>query len=92
MTAEGTELQFILDSVSRLGTEVEAAEPGAPELAAVVATVDVLQERLRRVRSVMGPLIPDANRQPDFDEKTAVHLERALNDLRRAAEARQSVG
>ena len=32
MTPEGTELQFIADSVARLGTEVEEAEPGAPEL------------------------------------------------------------
>jgi hypothetical protein len=92
MTAEGTELQFILDSVARLGTEVDEAEPGAPELAAVVATVIELQKRLRRVRSVMGPLIPDANRQPDLDEKTAANLERALSSLRRRAEARQSVG
>ena len=92
MTAEGAELQFIHDSVARLGTEVEHAEPGAPELAAIVASVIGLQGRLERVRSVMGPLILDANRQPDPDEKTADHLERALNSLRRAAEERQSVG
>jgi hypothetical protein len=91
MTAEGGELQYILDSVARLGTEVEEAEPGAPELAAVVATVIDLQGRLERVRSVMGPLIPDANREPDLDEKTGVNLERALASLLRAAKARQSV-
>ena len=91
MTEAGTELQFIHDSVARLGTEVEEAEPGAPELAAIVATVINLQERLRRIRSVMGPLVPDANRQPDLDEETAVNLERALNSLRSAAEQRQSV-
>jgi hypothetical protein len=92
MTAQGDELQFILDSVARLGTEVEEAEPGAPELAVVVATVIDLQERLRRVRSVMGPFIASANREPELDEKTAASLERALDSLRRAAEERQSLG
>ena len=92
MTPEGTELQYIFDSVARMGTEVEEAEPGAPELAAVVATVKDLQGRLRRVRSVMVPLVPDANRQPDPDEETAANLERALDSLLRAAEQRQSVG
>jgi hypothetical protein len=92
MTAEGTELQFIADSVARLGTEVEEAEPGAPELSAVVAIVAELQERLRRVRSVMGPLMVDVNREPEPDEKTAVILEEALNTLRRAAEERQATG
>jgi hypothetical protein len=92
MTPEGIELQFIADSVVRLGTEVEEAEPGAPELSAVVAIVADLQERLRRVRSVMGPLIVDVNREPDPDEKTAVILEETLNTLRRAAEERQVTG
>ena len=92
MTAEGTELQFIHESVVRLGMEVEEAEPGAPELAAIVATVIALQGQLERVRSVMGPLVLNANRQPDPDEETADNLERALNSLRRAAEERQSVG
>ena len=92
MTAEGIELQYIADSVVRLGTEVEEAEPGAPELSAVVAIVADLQERLRRVRSVMGPLIVDVNREPDPDEKTAVILEETLNTLRRAAEERQAAG
>ena len=91
MTAEGSELQYILDSVARLGTEVEQAEPGAPELAAVVASVIDLQGRLEQVRSVLGPLVPDANREPSPDEKTADHLEQALTSLRQAAEARQSV-
>ena len=91
MTEEGTELQFILDSVARLGTEVEEADPGAPELSAVVAIVADLQERLRRVRSVMGPLMVDVNREPDPDEKTAVMLEEMLNNLRRAAEERQAL-
>ena len=92
MTPEGTELQFIADSVARLGTEVEQSEPGAPELAAVLASVIELQERLRRVRSVMGSLIPDADHQLELQEKTAVDLERALDGLRRAAESRQTVG
>jgi hypothetical protein len=92
MTAEGTELQYILDSVARLGAEVEEAEPGAPELAVVVATVIDLQRRLERVRSVMGPLIPGANRELSLDEKTAASLEQALASLLSAAEARQSLG
>jgi len=92
MTAEGSELQSIHDSVVRLSAEVEQSQPGAPELAVVVATVKQLQERLRRVHGVMGPLVPDANRQPDLDEQTAANLERALDSLRRAAEERQSVG
>jgi hypothetical protein len=92
MSEQGVELQSILDSVARLGTEVEEAEPGAPELAAVIATVDDLQERLERVRSVLGPLMSDANREPSLDERTADDLERALTSLRHAAEARQSVG
>ena len=92
MTTEGAELQSILDTVARLGTEVEQSEPGAPELAVVVATVTELQERLRRVRSLMGSLIPDADHQLELQEKTAVDLERALDGLRRAAEARQTVG
>jgi hypothetical protein len=92
MTAEGTELQYILDSVARLGAEVEESEPGAPELAVVVATVIDLQRRLERVRSVMGPLIPGANRELSLDEKTAASLEQALASLLSAAEARQSLG
>jgi hypothetical protein len=92
MTAEGSELQSILDAVARLGTEVEQSEPGDPELAAVVATVIDLQRRLQRVRSVLGPLVPDANREPSFDEKTAANLEQALASLLEAAEARQSTG
>lgn len=92
MTTEGSELQFILESVQRLGTKVEQAEPGAPELAAVVAEVGDLQRRLERVRSVLGPLMPDANREPDLNEKAAANLERDLSSLRRAAVARQSVG
>ena len=91
-TAEGAELQFILDAVARLGTEVEQAQPGDPELAAVVASVSDLQGRLERVRGVLAPLIPDANREPSADEKTAASLERALASLRQAAQARQSVG
>ena len=91
MSAEGAELQYILDSVARLGTEVEHAEPGDPELAAVVASVVALQGRLERVRSVLSPLVPDANREPSPDEKTAASLEQALASLRQAAEARQSV-
>jgi hypothetical protein len=92
MSAEGNELQYILDSVARLGTEVEESEPGAPELAVVVAAVIDLQGRLERVRSVMGPLVPDANSEPSLDEKAAVNLERALTSLLSAARARQSVG
>ena len=92
MTTEGSELQYILESVQRLGTQVEQAEPGAPELAAVVAEVGDLQRRLERVRSVLGPLMPDANREPDLNEKAAANLERDLSSLRRAAVARQSVG
>ena len=91
-TTEGAELQSILESVARLGTEVEQSEPGAPELAVVVATVADLQERLKRVRGVMGSLIPDADHQLELQEKTADDLERALDGLRRAAEARQTVG
>ena len=92
MTTEGTELQSILDAVERLATEVEEAQPGDPELAAVVASVVDLQGRLERVRGVMGPLIPDANREPSLDEETAVSLERALTSLLSAAEAKRSVG
>jgi hypothetical protein len=92
MTAEGTELQFILDSVARLGAEVEQAQPGAPELAAVVASVVDLQRRLERVRGVLGPFSPDASREPSLDEKTATELERALASLLSAAESRQSLG
>jgi hypothetical protein len=92
MSDEGAELQFILDSVARLGTEVEQAQPGDPELAAVVASVNDLEGRLERVRGVLAPLIPDANREPSADEKTAASLARALASLRQAAYARQSVG
>ena len=92
MTTEGAELQSILDSVARLGAEVEQSEPGAPDLGVVVASVIDLQERLKRVRGVMGSLIPDADHQLELQEKTAVDLERALDGLRRAAEARQTVG
>jgi hypothetical protein len=91
MTAEGSELQYILDAVERLGTEVEQAEPGDPELAVIVASVVELQGRLERVRAVLGPLVPDANREPSVEEKTAANLEQALASLRHAAEARQSV-
>jgi len=35
MTAEGSELQFILDSVARLGREVDEAQPGDPRTAGV---------------------------------------------------------
>jgi hypothetical protein len=92
MTAEGNELQFILDTVARLGKEVEAVEPGDPELAVVVLTVKELQGRLERVRSVMGPFIAGANREPTLDEKAAANLDRALASLLRAAQAKQFVG
>lgn len=92
MSEEGKELQAILESVDRLATEVEEAQPGDPELAAVVASVIDLQGRLQRVRSVMGPLVPDANRKPSLDERTAAGLERALASLLSAAEARRDVG
>ena len=91
-TAEGAELQFILDAVARLGAEVEQAQPGAPELAAILASVNDLQGRLERVRGALGPFIPDANREPSANEKTVASLERALASLRQAAEARRSVG
>jgi len=92
MTAEGSELQVILDAVARLGKEVEAVEPGDPELAVVVLTVNELRERLDRVRSVMGPFIAGSNREPSLDEKAAANLERALASLLRAAQAKQFVG
>jgi ABC-type transporter Mla subunit MlaD len=92
MTTAGAELQSILDSVARLGAEVEQAEPGAPELGAILATVNELEDRLKRIRGGLGSLIPDADGQLDLQEKTAVDLERALDGLRRATEARQSVG
>ena len=92
MTAEGTELQFILDSVARLGKEVEEAEPGDPELAVIVTTVADLQRRLERLRGLMpAPFVASAGREPSPDEKTAASLERALASLLRAAEARRSV-
>ena len=92
MTEAGHELQSILDSVERLSSEVEAAQPGDPELAAVIASVIGLQARLERVRSVLGPLMPQASRGLSLDEKTADKLEQALVSLRSAAEARQSTG
>ena len=92
MTAAGHELQAILDSVNRLSSEVEAAQPGDPELAAVIASVTDLEGRLARVRSVLGPLIPGVSPGPSLDEKTADGLARALTYLRSAAEARQSRG
>jgi hypothetical protein len=92
MTAEGSELQVILDAVARLGKEVEEAEPGDPELAVVVLTVKELQGRLERVRSVMGPFIAGADRELSLDEKAAANLERALASLLRATEAKQVVG
>lgn len=92
MTTAGAELQSILDSVTRLGAEVEQAEPGAPELAAVLAQVKELQGRLERVRGGFGTLIPAADGQLELEEKTALHVERALDGLRRATEARQSMG
>ena len=93
MTTEaGREVQYIFDAVVRLGKEVDDAEPGDPELAAVIATVKDLQQRLKRARSVMGPLVPDAKREPSADEKSAAHLERALGNLLSAAEAKQVAG
>ena len=89
MSEEGNELQAILESVERLTTEVEEAQPGAPELAAVVASVSDLQRRLERVRSVLGPLVPDANREPSLDEETAASLDRALTSLLGTAEAKR---
>lgn len=91
-TEEGRELQYIFDAVVRLGKEVDEAEPGDPELAAVIPTVKDLQQRLKRARSVMGPLVPDASREPSLDEKSADHLERALSNLLAAAEAKQDAG
>ena len=91
MTAEGQELQSIIDTVARLGKEVEEAEPGAPELAVVLSTVTDLEERLRRVRGAIGSLIPDSNGQPEIEERTADDLERALDGLRRATQERQTV-
>jgi hypothetical protein len=92
VSEEGNALQAILDSVERLATEIEEAQPGDPELAAIVASVIDLQGRLKRVRSVMGPLVPDAKREPSLDEKAAARLERALASLLSSAEARRDVG
>ena len=92
MNTAGAELQSILDSVTRLGTEVEQAEPGAPELAAVLAAVEDLKGRLQRIRGGLGTLIPEPEGQLELEEKTALHVEEALDGLRRATEARQSVG
>jgi hypothetical protein len=92
MTEAGHELQSILESIQQLSSEVEEAQPGDAELAAVIASVTSLQARLKRVRSVLGPLMPQASRGPSLDEKTADELEQTLISLRRAAEARQSTG
>jgi hypothetical protein len=92
MSAEGSELQFILDEAARLEKEVEEAEPGDPELAVVVLTVNDLQRRLQGVRSVMGPLIDGPNREPSLQEKAAADLTSALGSLLRAAQDKQVVG
>jgi hypothetical protein len=92
MTEAGHDLQSILDSIERLSSEVEAARPGDPELAAIIASVIGLQARLEQIRGVLGPLMPQASRGPSLDEKTADELEQALISLRNAAEARQSTG
>ena len=66
MTEEGAELQYILDAVARLGTEVEQARPGDPELAAVVASVNNLRDSSSASAAcwVLSLRTPTASRAP----------------------------
>ncbi|HVU50834.1 MAG TPA: hypothetical protein VHL80_09115 [Polyangia bacterium] len=79
----------IHDQVVALEGEIAALEPGAPELAAVVARIRELEGDLERARGALGPLIPDASSPKSPAETSADDLAGALANLKRAAEAKR---
>jgi hypothetical protein len=82
-------IQEVLDAVMALEEDIEKAAPGDPELAADIARIQELEAEVRRIRSVQGPLVPDAASPPSYDERSAKQLDQALHDLMSAARSKQ---
>jgi hypothetical protein len=79
----------IHDQVVKLEAEISELEPGAPELAAIVARIRELGGQLASARGALGPLVPDASSPPSPAERSAGDLAAALANLLRAATAKQ---
>jgi len=79
-------------AVAAIETEITETPVGAPELAGTVARIAVLEGELEGIRAALGPLVPDAASPPSEEEQTVRELERALRNLKTAAEARRDAG
>jgi hypothetical protein len=83
------DIQALLDEVAGLEVEVSRAPPGDPRMTATLARVDELERRLDELRGLQAPLVPDAERAPGEQERSAANLDRALRSIRAAAQAKQ---
>ena len=63
--------------------------PGSPRPGAIAARIRKLQGELAQARSVLGPLIPDANSPRSLMEQRGDRLADALASLMQATEAKQ---
>ena len=79
----------IHDEAVTLEKEIEDAQPGAPELAAIVARIGELQGDLERTISVQGPLVPDASSPPSADQVSGRYLVETLRNLLKAASSKR---
>jgi hypothetical protein len=82
-------IQQIIDAVADLQRGITDLPPGAPELREDLARISDLEAEVEKLRSVQGPLVPDADSPPSLAEKSTAELADALRDLRRAATLKQ---
>jgi len=79
----------LAQAVDILHSEIDAAAPGAPELAQLIERGSRLQSELNQIGSIQGPLIPDASQAPTFSEQTVTDLRRTLRSLISAAHSKR---
>lgn len=79
----------ILTAVAELELQLNDLPSGAQELPDALARISDLEAELERIRSLQGPLVPDASSPPTPAEKTVTELGAALRDLRSAATAKR---
>lgn len=85
-------IQAIIDEVQEVRKAVEAASPGDRDLPSLKARIARVNEDLARAKSVLGPLIPNADNPATLEEQTAASLERSLATLAAVVEAKSVVG
>jgi hypothetical protein len=83
-------IQEILDAVAEQERQITDLRPGAPELQDVLSRISGLEAEVEQMRSVQGPLVPDASSPPTLTEKSLDELAEALRNLRRAAHSKQA--